>query len=307
MRAVAETERGEQVRHRRRAAAASRGLPARRRVGAHELERPRVGRAQAAQRRDGHREERQVRGDDRDREPAGPSATTMIGAIAMIGTVWRRHDVRHERALGSREWTNTMASASPSARRRRTPRSASRNVNTACVEEDPAERRPVALRRARRTPRRCPTRAAATGRSRSATAAAACARSSIRIPRPTPWSRHGSPPNPLGALPDDAARTTTGRAEPTSGDPDAPAPPRSDARTAPRPSPRRRRPSLPGDRLVGDVEGPVDDVEALGELVLGDHSGGFVWMSCSARTCRGVARGRTCRSPPSRPRCRCTA
>ena len=65
------------------------------RVGAHQLERARVGRLQPAQRVDRDREEGQVGGDHRDRAPAlhaagsfGLTQTTTIGAIARIGIVW---------------------------------------------------------------------------------------------------------------------------------------------------------------------------------------------------------------------------
>ena len=63
-------QRREDVRQRRRHAQLPEDGPAARRVGAHQLERARVGGLQAAQRVDRDGEERQVRGDHRHRAPA---------------------------------------------------------------------------------------------------------------------------------------------------------------------------------------------------------------------------------------------
>ena len=91
-----------------------------RRVRAHQLERARVGRVEAAQRVDRDREEGQVGGDHRDRDPGGepaasPSQTTTIGAIARIGIVCEATMYGRKPRCSSREWWSTTPIAKPIA------------------------------------------------------------------------------------------------------------------------------------------------------------------------------------------------
>ena len=57
-----------------------------------------------------------------------PKAKTIIGARAMIGTVWLAMTYGTKARSSKREWTNAVARASPSSAPRANPMSASRQV-----------------------------------------------------------------------------------------------------------------------------------------------------------------------------------
>ena len=85
-------EAGEQKTGRRRPAQLPEHLRRAGAVGSHQVELQRIGRAQALDHPDGHREEAQIHRDDRlgqqsPLSPRLPSTTTTIGAMARIGTV----------------------------------------------------------------------------------------------------------------------------------------------------------------------------------------------------------------------------
>ena len=92
----------EEVGHRGRQADLAVDLPPRGRVGPHQLQRARIGRAQAASLRDGHREERQVRGDDDDRRVAAPRGGHDDGRQGHDGDGLAGDDVGHEGTLRER-------------------------------------------------------------------------------------------------------------------------------------------------------------------------------------------------------------
>ena len=101
---------GEQVRQRCGQAHLAVGSRRARRVGAHQLERARVRRAQAADHRDGHREEGQVRGHDDDAEPRSARRRRRSSARGPRSgwSGWRRRTGTNARS-SSREWTKTVA------------------------------------------------------------------------------------------------------------------------------------------------------------------------------------------------------
>ena len=132
-------QRGEDVWDGRRHAQPPEHAPAARGVGLHQLDRPRVDPVQSAQGVDRDREERDIRGEDRDGlptvDPFEPSPTTTIGATARIGTVCEATMYGRISRSSRRDCESATASTKPIAAPSRKPASASLPGEPGCMQQ----------------------------------------------------------------------------------------------------------------------------------------------------------------------------